>query len=65
MNDLLELKDELKNATSADDFIIKVCRNTSFNAVSYGYIAGVIDALYYAGKLNQERYTYWYHEFGL
>ncbi len=64
-NELYELKDDLRNAGSAQEFIERAWENSSKNAVATGYIAGVIDALYYAGKLTQAEYTRYYRIVGL
>jgi hypothetical protein len=64
-NELYELKDYLRNAGSAQEFIDRAWENSSKNAVACGYIAGAIDALYFAGKLTQAEYTRLYRIVGL
>lgn len=62
MDDLLELKDELVNCKDANELISLCWEKSTKNMVACGYIAGMVDALYWAGKLTQQEYTDWHYK---
>ena len=73
-NELYELKDQLKNAKTGHDFLsilldwrqsdLKLM-SPAMNQNNLMYIMGCIDALYYAGKIDQIEYTNSIKFFGL
>ena len=62
---LYELTDKYMNAPDPIIFIRLAWEDSSKNSVAVGYVAGTIDALYYAKKINQQEYTDLYHMIGL
>ena len=58
--ELYDLRDDLKNATTGNEFVEIAWESSIKNAMAINYISGVVDALYYAGRLTQEEYTFWY-----
>jgi hypothetical protein len=65
-NELYELIDSLKEAGSGKEYMAYLLKKREENkeratdAMNYNnlmYIVGAIDALYYAGKIDQKEYT--------
>jgi len=73
-NELYDLKNELKNAKTGHDFInillderFKNKNNSTLEMKQNNlmYIVGVVDGLYYSGKITREDYTLFLKYFGL
>lgn len=64
-NELYELRRELVKCKTGEDFYQWCLENGNKNTAHYGYLAGVLDALYWSEKISQEYYTKCYKALGL
>ena len=64
-NELVELKDELKECKTGQEFFNYCKEHGLNNSVHIGYMAGVADSLFWAGKISQEYYTMIYNYLGV
>ncbi len=63
--DLYELRTELEKIKTGEKFANWCIENGIKNNMHYGYIVGVLDALYWSKKITQEFYTKAYKSLGL
>lgn len=63
--ELYELRRELANCKDGEEFVRWCMDNGSRNDVDYGYLTGVLDALYWSKHISQVHYTRCYKALGL
>lgn len=63
--ELYELRTELVRCKTGNEFVEWCYENGIKNSVHNGYMAGVLDAMFWAGKITQEFYTEVYERMGL
>lgn len=56
-SELYELKTELQRCKTGAEFVKWCYENGNKNTMHYGYMAGVLDALYWSGQITQRFYT--------